>query len=123
MLILPSAFSFVALRNLVVINVSLSTFQQHTQHLSAFPFYPSHDTKREGNSHPRHNLLPVLLPPAPTSVQRLEPPTRAETPLAAAFHATDGTEVVALPGCEVEEFFGDFGCDAVIACGSLGKRP
>ena len=61
----------------------------------------------------RHDLIPVLLPPS--GIKRLLPPGSAEAPFATGLHAADGSKVVALLGCEVEELFGYFGGYGVVA--------
>lgn len=59
-----------------------------------------------------HNLIARRLPSS--CLKCLEPSAGAQAPLAAALHAWDGAEIVALAGGEVEELFGDFGGDGVV---------
>lgn len=57
----------------------------------------------------RHNLIIVPL----SCLKRLQPPTRAQAPLAPALEAGDA-QVVALSGGVVEELLGDLGGDGVV---------
>ncbi len=68
---------------------------------------------RRLQEHLRDDLVARRL--APSRLKSLQPPARAETPLAPALHARDRTEVIALSGAEVEELVGDFGGDGVVA--------
>lgn len=68
---------------------------------------------RRTQKHFRHNLIPRGFPLL--CLKGFEPTRCAETPFAAAFHAGDGAEVVALARGEVEEFVGDDGGDGVVA--------
>lgn len=59
----------------------------------------------------RNNLISLF----PSSLKSLQPPARAQTPLATTLHASNRPQVVAILGGEIEELLCDFCCDGVVA--------